>query len=94
MYLADQGHYFGQPASSLVYKIDLREQKIVSTISAGTGPHGVVTSHDGSRVFVTNIVSGDVSIIDTATDTERTRIPVGSEPNGISIWSETLGGTP
>lgn len=94
MYLADQGYYFGQPSSQLVYKIDLKENKIVKEIKAGFAPHGVVVSKDGKFVYVTNLLSGDVSIIDVLTDTEITRIPVGKEPNGISIWNKYSGGTP
>lgn len=85
-YLADQGYYFGQPESEWVYKVDLRKFEVVKEIKAGKGPHGVAVSHDGARVYVTNLLSGDVSVISTASDTEISRIKVGKEPNGISVW--------
>lgn len=94
MYLADQGYYFGTPVGTLVYKIDVAEQKIVKEIKVGQGPHGVVVSKDGAFVYVTNILSGKVSVIDTVTDQEISTIWVGKEPNGISAWSKKLGGTP
>ena len=86
VYLADQGYYFGQPASEWVYKIDLQKFEVVKEIKAGSGPHGIVVSPDGMRVYVTNLLSGDVSIINTAANEEIGRIKVGKEPNGISVW--------
>ncbi len=94
IYLADQGYYFGEPAGSFVYKIDLNAASVVKEIKAGQGPHGVVISKDGKFVYVTNLLSGDLSIIDTSTDTEIAKIPLGKEPNGVSIWSKTGGGMP
>lgn len=86
VYLADQGYYFGQPSGEWVYKIDLEKLEVVKEIKAGSGPHGVVVSPDGMRVYVTNLLSEDVSIIDTATDEEIGRVKVGKEPNGVSVW--------
>lgn len=94
VYLADQGYYFDQPESDRVYKIDLAQMKVVGEIKAGRAPHGVVVSKDGAFVYVTNLLSGDVSVIETSTDREVARIAVGREPNGISIWSKERGGTP
>lgn len=94
LYVADQGYYFDKPTSDYVYKIDVQNQQIVERIQAGVAPHGVVVSADGKRTYVTNLLSNDVSVIDTATDTEITRIKVGKMPNGISLWSHQFGGTP
>lgn len=94
VYLADQGYYFDQPESDRVYKIDLATMKVAGEIKAGRAPHGVVVSKDGALVYLTNLLSGDVSVIETATDREVARIAVGREPNGISIWSKERGGTP
>jgi len=86
IYLADQGYYFSQPSSQWVYKIDIETRKVIKEIKAGKAPHGVVVSADGKFVYVTNLLSGDVSVIDTARDEEVKTIKVGKEPNGISIW--------
>jgi YVTN family beta-propeller protein len=94
IYMADQGYYFGQPTGDKVYKIDLVSKKVVFTITAGSAPHGVVVSKDGKRAYVTNLVSNDLSIIDTAKDTEISRIKIGGQPNGVSIWTRDAGGTP
>ncbi len=94
VYVADQGHYFGQPDSQWVYKVDLEKSGVIWSIKAGTAPHGIVVAKDGKTAYVTNIASDDVSVIDLKTDTETSRIPVGKEPNGISLWSRDTGGTP
>ncbi|OHA79410.1 MAG: hypothetical protein A2747_03195 [Candidatus Yonathbacteria bacterium RIFCSPHIGHO2_01_FULL_44_41] len=90
VYVADQGFYFDQPISDTVYKIDLKEMKVVRAIKGGSAPHGVIVSRDGKFVYVTNLKSDDVSVIDTATEKEVAKIKVGTAPNGISVW---YGGT-
>ena len=94
VFVADQGYYFDQPTGNLVYKIDLKEMKVVQTISAGSAPHGVVVSKDGALVYATNLLSDDVSVIDIKMGREVKRIKVGDMPNGISIWSEPTAGAP
>ncbi|OGL25860.1 hypothetical protein A3E49_00525 [Candidatus Saccharibacteria bacterium RIFCSPHIGHO2_12_FULL_49_19] len=94
VYLADQGYYFNQPTSSSVYKIDLVELKVVTTIKTGQAPHGVAVSKDGRRAYVTNLQDGNVSAIDTSRDIVVWSVKVGAQPNGISIWTEGAGGTP
>lgn len=86
IYIADQGYYFDQPTGNLLYKIDLQEMKVVRTIKGGSAPHGVVVSADGKFVYVTNLLSDDVSVIDTVLEKEITKIKVGDMPNGISLW--------
>ena len=94
VYLADQGYYFDQPTGSSVYKIDLTELKVVTTIETGQAPHGVVVSKDGRRAYVTNLQDGNVSAIDTSRDIVVWSVKVGGQPNGISIWTRGAGGTP
>lgn len=85
-FVADQGNYFGQPDGDKIYKVDLGKMKVVEVIKAGTAPHGVVVSPDGKTVYVTNLVSNDVSIVDTSTNKEVGRVTTGAKPNGISYW--------
>lgn len=94
LYVADQGYYFNQPTSEWVYKVDIEQGKIMQTIKAGQAPHGVVVSSDRRTVYVTNLVSDDVSVIDTQSGQEVKRIKVGDMPNGISVWSIKPSGTP
>lgn len=93
VYVVDQGFYFDQPIGDTVYKINLVNMEVVKAIKVGDGPHGVVVTKDGKYAYITNIVSGDVSVIDIALDEEVAKIKVGDKPNGISVWSRTLGGT-
>ena len=86
VYVADQGFYFDQPIGDTVYKIDLQEMKVVQAIKGGSAPHGVVVSRDGAFVYITNLKSDDVSVIDTAQGKEVAKINVGKMPNGISVW--------
>ncbi|MFZ2303566.1 MAG: DUF1573 domain-containing protein [Minisyncoccia bacterium] len=86
VYIADQGFYFNQPVGDTVYKMDLKEMKVAQAIKGGSAPHGVVVSKDGKFVYVTNLQSDDVSVIDTATEREVAKIIVGKMPNGISMW--------
>lgn len=94
IYVADQGYYFDQPTGNTVYRIAVENGVVDQTIAAGSAPHGVVVDSAGKFVYITNLLSDDVSIIDTATGKETTRIPVGDMPNGISIWHKISGGTP
>lgn len=94
LYVADQGHYFAQPDSRWVYKIDLQQRKTVAAIQAGVAPHGIVVSLDGRRAYVTNLVGNDISVLDLSTEKEVARLAAGKEPNGISLWHRQAGGTP
>lgn len=93
IYVADQGYYFDQPTGNMVYRISVEDSAVDQTIPAGSAPHGVVVDSAGKFVYITNLLSDDVSIIDTATGKEIARVPVGDMPNGISIWNRTNGGT-
>lgn len=94
LYVADQGYYFGQSTGNTVYRISISQKTVDQSVIAGSAPHGVVVDKTGAFVYVTNLLSEDVSIIDTATNKEVARIPVGEMPNGISVWNGALGGTP
>lgn len=93
VYVADQGYYLKQPDGEKVYKVDLSTGKVVAEITAGKAPHGVVVSSDGAYIFITNLRSDDVSIIDAVSNTELVKVRVGKAPNGISYWSAKINGT-
>ncbi|MBI2439553.1 MAG: heavy metal translocating P-type ATPase [Candidatus Moranbacteria bacterium] len=94
LYVADQGYYFDQPVGKMLYKIDIVGKEVVQTIPVGEAAHGIVVSPDGRFAYVTNLLGGDVSVVDTREDREIARITVGKQPNGISFWSSKVGGTP
>lgn len=90
LYVADQGYYFDQPTSNVVYRIDIEKNAVDQTIPAGSAPHGVVVDSRGAFVYVTNLLSNDLSVIDVSLGKEVARIPVGTMPNGVSVWSGSL----
>src|SRR3712207_2269736 len=47
------------------------------------GPDAQVPPPTGPRVYVTNEMSGDLSVIDVATARELARVPLGKRPRGI-----------
>jgi YVTN family beta-propeller protein len=96
VYVADQGHYFGQPDSQWVYRVNLdpSSSSVAWPIRAGAAPHGIVIAKDGGRAYVTNLAGDDASVIDLKSNAEIARLPVGKEPNGISLWNRHGGGTP
>lgn len=87
VFVADQGHEFGQPDSNKLHKVDLNTRSIVQTVEVGTAPHGVVLSPDDKFTYVTNLVSNDVSIVDNQSGKELVKVPTSEKPNGISYWS-------
>lgn len=94
LYVVNQGYYFEQPTGNTVYRIDIGQKKVDQTILAGDAPHGIVVDKKGQFVYVTNLLSKDMSIIDTQSNKEVARVKVGEMPNGISIWNKDTGGTP
>lgn len=87
LYVADQGYYFDQPTSTVVYRIDIAKGAVDQTIPAGSAPHGIVVDGKGKYVYVTNLLSDDLSVIAVESGKEVARIPVGKMPNGVSVWS-------
>jgi YVTN family beta-propeller protein len=58
---------------------------IIANVNVGHYPQGVALTLDESRVYVPNLYSNNVSVIDTATNNVTGNISVGSEPTGIAI---------
>lgn len=89
LWVADQGDpEAGKPGSSL-YEIDAQSGQPLRTVAVAPGPHGVVVSGDGKRVFTTTVVEGTVQAIDVARGVVVSTTVVGDEPNGISYFGLT-----
>ena len=54
-------------------------------ISTGADAHAIAFSGDGTKAYITNQGSGNLSVINVATHTVSQTITVGSKPNGIAI---------
>ncbi len=73
-----------QQPSNTISKIDLASKKVVATIEAGKGAHGIVTSTDNKLVYVTNMYENTVSVIDNNANKVIGTVAVGETPNGIT----------
>jgi YVTN family beta-propeller protein len=84
-YVANQGSK-DSPSNS-VSVVDLTSRMVTATIQTGKGAHGLVTSGDGKRLYVTNMFENTVTVIDVAENKAIATIEVGEIPNGISIMN-------
>src|SRR5262249_29878430 len=65
--------------------LDTASNKVLGTIPVPTGPHGLVVTPDGRKVYVSSDGASTVSVIDTATDKVTSSIEVGATPHGLAI---------
>jgi YVTN family beta-propeller protein len=77
--------YVGLFKDNAVAVVDLESDQGVRTISVPPGPHGLVATPDGRKVFVSSDGASTVSVIDTATDRVLDSIEVGPTPHGLAI---------
>jgi YVTN family beta-propeller protein len=75
--------------SDNVTVINRQSDEVVGTVKAGRRPRGIATSlsRDNQRVYVANMGSGSISIIDPSTNRVESEIPVrfGRDPEGIAV---------
>jgi serine/threonine-protein kinase len=57
----------------------------LGTIAVGDEPVGAVVTADGTRALVTDLGSGEVSVVDIAARRQISRIDVGSSANGVAL---------
>lgn len=57
----------------------------MATVTTGKGAHGVVVSDDEKLAFISSIVDGTVSTLDTATQKVVRTFKVGAGSNGITF---------
>lgn len=84
LWVADQGLLDGDAAGRFLFRIDAISGALLGTAEVGSGPHGVVVSGDGQRVFATTLGVGSVVIVDAASGNVVATTPVGDGPNGIT----------
>ncbi|MEQ6292459.1 cytochrome D1 domain-containing protein [Vogesella sp. GCM10023246] len=82
VFVANQGSR--QQPDDRVTVVDPQAGSVIAEVSTGPGAHGVAISSDGQYVFVSNIESATVSVIDSAQHKVVASYPVGAGPNGIS----------
>src|SRR5215468_11639458 len=77
--------YVGLFKDDAVAVIDTAQNKVTSTISVPKGPHGLVVTPDGRKVYVSSDGASTVSVIDTGSDRVIASIEVGANPHGLAI---------
>jgi len=60
--------YVGLFKDDAVAVLDTAQNKVLGTIAVPKGPHGLVVTPDGRKVYVSSDGASTVSVIDTATD--------------------------
>jgi len=77
--------YVGLFKDDAVAVIDTVQNKVLSTIAVPKGPHGLVVTPDGRKVYVSSDGASTVSVIDTAADRVVASIDVGANPHGLAV---------
>ena len=77
-YITNQGD--NTVSAILISNGSIAATKILSTIVVGKAPVGVAVSSRLHRVFITNVDSGDISVIDTNTNQVVETIKTGGSP--------------
>jgi PQQ-dependent catabolism-associated beta-propeller protein len=65
-------------------EVDLLSGAILRYVPVGQRNWGIALSSDGHRVYATNGLSGDLTVIDRVSSTTRT-IPLGGKPWGVAV---------
>jgi YVTN family beta-propeller protein len=77
--------YVGLFKDDAVAVIDVTQNKLLKTVPVPKGPHGLVVTPDGRKVYVSSDGASTVSVIDTGSDRVVTSIDVGANPHGLAI---------
>jgi YVTN family beta-propeller protein len=77
--------YAGIFKDDTVAVIDTTTNRVLRTIAVPKGPHGLVMTPDGRKVYVSSDGASTVSVIDTLTDQVVSSIDVGPNPHGLAI---------
>jgi YVTN family beta-propeller protein len=77
--------YVGLFKDDAVAVIDTAQNKVTGTIPVPKGPHGLVVTPDGRKVYVSSDGASSVSVIDTGSDRVIASIEVGPNPHGLAI---------
>ena len=75
--------------NSYLYRVDTESLEIDEVIEVGAVPKFLAVSPDDRFVVVSNWCSYDVSIVDTASGQEVTRLDIGRHPRGVAISSDS-----
>jgi len=77
--------YVGLFKDNAVAVLDTDSRQVLRTIPVPAGPHGLVITPDGAKIFVSSDGASTVSVIDTSTDQVVDTVDVGPTPHGLAI---------
>jgi len=77
--------YVGLFKDDAVAVIDTDQNKVLSTIAVPKGPHGLVVTPDGRKIYVSSDGAATVSVIDTTADRVVASVDVGANPHGLAV---------
>jgi YVTN family beta-propeller protein len=77
--------YVGNFKDNTVSVIDTEREQTIGVIPVAEGPHGMVLSLDGSRLYVSGDGSDQVSVVDTVADRLANSLQVGKAPHGLGL---------
>jgi YVTN family beta-propeller protein len=77
--------YVGVFKDNAVAVIDTANNRVLRTIPVPQGPHGLVMTPDGRKVYVSSDGASTVSVIVTTTDQVVSSIDVGPNPHGLAL---------
>lgn len=63
--------YVSREGGNTIVEVSLEIEKITRIFEVGEGPHGFVLSNDGKKLYVPNMRSHDVSIVDIETGNQK-----------------------
>jgi YVTN family beta-propeller protein len=65
--------------------IDAATMKLIVVLPGGKDPEGLVMSHDGRRLYISNEDGNAAAIVDIAAKKLLKTIPTGEEPEGVAV---------
>jgi YVTN family beta-propeller protein len=77
--------YVGLFKDNAIAVLDTGTNQLQGTIPVPQGPHGIVMTPDGRKVYVSSDGASTVSVIETQTDKIVRSIEVGPNPHGLAI---------
>jgi YVTN family beta-propeller protein len=80
--------YVGLFKDNAIAVLDTGTNRVQETIPVPHGPHGIVITPDGRKVYVSSDGASTVSVIETQTDTIVKSIEVGPNPHGLAISAD------
>jgi YVTN family beta-propeller protein len=101
---AGQFAYVTRKTANQVDVVSIANKSVVASINVGTAPAGLDLTPDGTKLYVANSGSANISVVNVATRTELRKIPVPPVNNdnplsiatltdGTAIFTNTFGGS-